>query len=192
MPVFAASGAFKASYDWPTVVAGDQLDAEYGAPTSGGPPYNVYEITPAKAFALPPTARPPPRPAGASPPTGRRRTMDRDRMLGYLGGRPGAVEDYPFGDDVAVFKVGGRVFAICDLTGQPGSVSLKCDPTLAEALRDRYPAVTPGYHLNKRHWNTIELDGSVPGDELAELVDHSWELVVGKLPRRDRDALGAG
>jgi predicted DNA-binding protein (MmcQ/YjbR family) len=117
--------------------------------------------------------------------------MDRDRMLRYLNERPGAVEDYPFGDDVAVFKVGGRVFALCALGGQPGSVSLKCDPTLAEALRDRYPAVTPGYHLNKRHWNTIELDGSVPGDELAELVDHSWELVVAKLPRRERDALGA-
>jgi predicted DNA-binding protein (MmcQ/YjbR family) len=117
--------------------------------------------------------------------------MDRDRMLRYLNERPGAVEDYPFGDDVAVFKVGGRVFALCALSGRPGSVSLKCDPTLAEALRDRYPAVTPGYHLNKRHWNTIELDGSVPDDELAELVDHSWELVVAKLPRRDRDALGA-
>jgi predicted DNA-binding protein (MmcQ/YjbR family) len=80
--------------------------------------------------------------------------MDREGMLAYLGGRPGAVEDYPFGDDVAVFKVGG-------------------------------------YHLNKRHWNTIELDGSVPADELAELVDHCWELVVAKLPRRDRDALRA-
>ena len=81
--------------------------------------------------------------------------MDRDAMLRYLNDRPGAAEDYPFGDDVAVFKVGG-------------------------------------YHLNKRHWNTIELDGSVPADELAELVDHSWELVVAKLPRRDRDSLGAG
>ena len=117
--------------------------------------------------------------------------MDREGMLAYLGGRPGSVEAYPFGDDVAVFKVGGRVFALCGLSGQPGSVSLKCDPTLAEALRDRFPAVRPGYHLNKRHWNTIELDGSVPADELAELVDHSWELVVAKLPRRDRDALRA-
>ena len=97
-------------------------------------------------------------------------------MLAYLSGRPGAVEDYPFGDDVAVFKVGGRVFALCALTGQPGSISLKCDPTLAGALRDRYPAVRPGYHLNKRHWNTI---------------DHSWELVVARLPRRNRDALRA-
>jgi predicted DNA-binding protein (MmcQ/YjbR family) len=117
--------------------------------------------------------------------------MDREAMLGYLADRPGSVEDYPFGDDVAVFKVGGRVFALCGLTGHPGSVSLKCDPTLAEALRARYPSVRPGYHLNKRHWNTVDLDGSVPADELAELVDHSWELVVANLPRRDRDALGA-
>jgi predicted DNA-binding protein (MmcQ/YjbR family) len=115
--------------------------------------------------------------------------MDRDAMLRYLNDRPGAVEDYPFGDEVAVFKVGGRVFALLALNGHPGSVSLKCDPTLGEALRHRYPSVTPGYHLNKRHWNTIQLDGSVPSDELAELVDHSWELVVAKLPRRDRDQL---
>jgi predicted DNA-binding protein (MmcQ/YjbR family) len=118
--------------------------------------------------------------------------MDRDGMLRFLNDRPGAVEDYPFGEEVAVFKVGGRVFALLALDSQPGSVSLKCDPTLAEALRDRYPSVTPGYHLNKRHWNTIQLDGSVPGDELAELVDHSWELVVAKLPRRDRDRFAAG
>jgi predicted DNA-binding protein (MmcQ/YjbR family) len=117
--------------------------------------------------------------------------MDRDDVLEYCGSRPGAAEEYPFGDDVAVFKVGGRVFAICGLTGQPGSVSLKCDPTLSEALRDRYPAVRPGYHLNKRLWNTIELDGSVPDEELAELVDHSWDLVVDRLPRRHRDALRA-
>ena len=91
----------------------------------------------------------------------------RDRVIAACGAKPGSAEDYPFGDDVAVFKVGGRVFAICALAGHPGSVSLKCDPTLAEALRDRYPAVRPGYHLNKRHWNTIELDGSVPDDDLG-------------------------
>ena len=87
--------------------------------------------------------------------------MDRDAMLGYVGSRPGSVEDYPFGDDVAVFKVGGRCSPSAPWPASR-SVSLKCDPTLAEALRERFPAVTPGYHLNKRHWNTIELDGSVP------------------------------
>jgi predicted DNA-binding protein (MmcQ/YjbR family) len=112
--------------------------------------------------------------------------MDRERVLDYCGSRPGAVEDDPFGDEVAVFKVGGRIFAICGLAGHPGEVSLKCDPSLAEALRARYPAVRPGYHLNKRHWNTVELDGTVPADELAELIDHSWELVVAQLPRAER------
>ena len=111
-------------------------------------------------------------------------------MLRYLNDRPGAVEDYPFGDDVAVFKVGGRVFALCALGGQPGSVSLKCDPTLAEALRDRYPSVTPGYHLNKRHWNTVQLDGSVPSDVLAEWIEESYDLVLSSLPRRARPRAG--
>ena len=118
--------------------------------------------------------------------------MDRDSMLRYLNDRPGAVEDYPFGDEVAVFKVGGKVFALCDLTGQPGSVSLKCDPTLGEALRDRYPAVRPGYHLNKRHWITVTLDDSLPDELVFGLIEDSYELVVDGLPRRERDALGAG
>jgi predicted DNA-binding protein (MmcQ/YjbR family) len=113
--------------------------------------------------------------------------MDRDAVLGYCGSRAGAVEDYPFGDDVAVFKVGGRVFAICALTGRPGSVSLKCDPTLAEALRDRYPAVRPGYHLNKRHWITVTLDNSLPDELVFGLLEDSYELVVDGLPKHVRD-----
>ena len=111
-------------------------------------------------------------------------------MLAYLHGRPGAVEDYPFGDDVAVFKVGGRVFALCALSGRPGSVSLKCDPTLAEALRDRYPSVRPGYHLNKRHWNTVLCDGSLPDELVRDMVEDSYDLVVESLPKRIRDDLG--
>ena len=113
-------------------------------------------------------------------------------MLRYLNDRPGAVEDYPFGDDVAVFKVGGRVFALCTLDGQPGRVSLKCDPTLAEALRDRYPAVTAGYHLNKRHWNTITLDGSLPDRLVRDMIEDSYDLVVSALPKRVREQLGWG
>jgi predicted DNA-binding protein (MmcQ/YjbR family) len=116
--------------------------------------------------------------------------MDREAMLGYLAARPGSVEDYPFGDDVAVFKVGGRVFALCGLTGHPGSVSLKCDPTLAEALRARYPSVRPGYHLNKRHWNTVTLDGSLPDQLIRDLVEDSYDLVVSALPKRTRERLG--
>jgi predicted DNA-binding protein (MmcQ/YjbR family) len=112
--------------------------------------------------------------------------VDRDQLLDLLTGFPGAVEDYPFGDEVAVFKVGGKMFALVSLDDDPGSVNLKCDPALALELRDRYAAVRPGYHSNKRHWNTVDLDGSVDDDELGEMVEHSYELVVSKLPKRAR------
>lgn len=102
---------------------------------------------------------------------------------------PGATQEYPFGDGVAVFKVAGKVFALVTQGAAPGSVSLKCDPYRATALRERYPAVTAGYHLNKRHWNSVELDGSVPDDELSDLVDHSYELVVAGLTKAQRAGL---
>ena len=108
--------------------------------------------------------------------------MTRDEVLDLCAAMPGAVEDYPFGDGVAVFKVAGRMFALVSLDGSPGSVSLKCDPELALAWRARYPAVGPGYHLNKRHWNSVELDGSVDDEDLREMIDHSYELVA--KPRR--------
>ena len=102
----------------------------------------------------------------------------------------GAVEDYPFGDGVAVYKVGGRMFALVSLDGDPGSVNLKCDPDLVLELRARYPAVRPGYHQDKRHWNTVELDGSIPESELREMIEQSYELVVSRLPLADRARLG--
>src|SRR5258708_9649917 len=113
----------------------------------------------------------------------------RDRVMAACGTKPGSVEDYPFGDEVAVFKVGGRMFALLSLGPAPGSVSLKCDPGLATDLRGRYAAVTPGYHLNKRHWNTVTLDGSVPDEEVLELVDHSYDLLLAGLTHAHRDHL---
>src|SRR5579875_2263466 len=100
--------------------------------------------------------------------------MTTDDVLELCAGLPGAVEDYPFGEGVAVFKVGGRMFAIVPIAARPGSMTLKCDPDLALHLRARYAAVRPGYHTNKRHWNTVELDGSVDDDELREMVEHSY------------------
>lgn len=111
-------------------------------------------------------------------------------MLAYCAARTGAVEDYPFGDETAVFKVGGRMFALVSLAGEPGSVNLKCDPDLAVELRDRHPAVRPGYHQDKRHWNTVDLDGSIPPADVQEMIDHSYALVLAALPRRVRDDLG--
>jgi predicted DNA-binding protein (MmcQ/YjbR family) len=115
--------------------------------------------------------------------------MTRDHVLGLCTRLPGAVEEYPFGDSVAVFKVGNRMFALVSLEGNPGSVSLKCDPGLALEWRARYAAVRPGYHLNKRHWNTVELDGSVHDSELREMIDHSYDLVMSRLPRAVRARL---
>ena len=114
---------------------------------------------------------------------------ERDWVIAACAAKPGAVEDYPFGDDVAVFKVADRMFALIALGGEPSSVSLKCDPGLAAGLRDRYAAITPGYHLNKRHWNTVTLDGSVPSSEVVELIDHSYDLVVARLTRARREKL---
>ena len=94
---------------------------------------------------------------------------------------PGATEERPFPDpDVVTFKVGGKIFAI---TRFEGRVSLKCDPELAEQLRHTYPAIQPGYHLNKRHWNTVELDGSLPDGLVADLIEDSYALIVAALPR---------
>jgi predicted DNA-binding protein (MmcQ/YjbR family) len=113
----------------------------------------------------------------------------RDLVIAACSAKPGTVEDYPFGDEVAVFKVAGRMFALVPLGEAPGSVSLKCDPDLAVGLRGRYAGVTAGYHLNKRHWNTVTLDGSVPDEEVLELIDHSYDLVVARLTRAQRDGL---
>ena len=115
--------------------------------------------------------------------------MTRDQVLRVCASLPGAAEDYPFGDDVAVFKVAGKMFALVPLADDLGSVSLKCDPDWALALRAVHQAVRPGYHLNKRHWNTVELDGTVDDIELREMVDHSYELVVSRLSRGQRDRL---
>ena len=113
----------------------------------------------------------------------------RDRMILECSAKPGSAEDYPFGDEVAVFKVAGKMFALVSLGAPPGSVSLKCDPELAVELRARYRAITAGYHLSKRHWNTITLDGSVPADQLLDLIDHSYELVVKGMTRAERAKL---
>jgi predicted DNA-binding protein (MmcQ/YjbR family) len=91
---------------------------------------------------------------------------------------------------VSVFKVRGKMFALSRLAGRPLTVSLKCEPELAEQLRATYPAVRPGYHLNKRHWNTVEVDGSLPDRLLLDLIEDSYDLVVAGLPKRVQAELG--
>jgi predicted DNA-binding protein (MmcQ/YjbR family) len=103
---------------------------------------------------------------------------------------PGAVEEFPFGEQPSVFKVGGKIFAISTLPARPLTVALKCEPALAEQLRADHEAITPGYHLNKRHWNTVILDGSVPDRLVRDMVQDSYDLIVAKLPRAKRRELG--
>ncbi len=103
----------------------------------------------------------------------------------------GSVEERPFRDpDVTVFKVGGKIFAITRLEADPLRVSLKCEPDLAQQLRVTYPTITPGYHLNKRHWNTVVLDDSLPRQMVLDMIEDSYDLVVASLPRARRAKVG--
>ena len=105
--------------------------------------------------------------------------------------KPGARRDFPFGEEVAVFKVMGKMFALVAWRDDPLRISLKSDPMDAIQLRTMFPAVQPGYHLNKDHWNTVTLDGSIPNEIVADMIDDSYDLVVKKLRKADRDALQA-
>lgn len=117
--------------------------------------------------------------------------MTRAELRALCRALPGAEETFPFGLDTVVYKVGGKMFALCGLGEGPARVSLKCEPEYALALRAAYPGtVTPGYHLNKTHWNTVDLEGGVSEALLRELVAHSYRRVVQGLPRRVREGLG--
>jgi predicted DNA-binding protein (MmcQ/YjbR family) len=98
--------------------------------------------------------------------------------------KSGVTEGTPFGETVLVFKVGGKIFALLSLDEVPATANLKCDPDLALELRDRFDQVRPGYHMNKKHWNTVELGSGVPDPELRRMIDHSYELVVTRLPKK--------
>jgi predicted DNA-binding protein (MmcQ/YjbR family) len=116
--------------------------------------------------------------------------MSLEELSEFASQLPGAVEEQPFGPDVDVMKVGGKIFAILTPGAVPEAISLKCDPDLALDLRARYDAVIPGYHLNKRLWNTVHLDGSIPDDEVREMLHHSYEQVVAGLSQSVRSSLG--
>jgi predicted DNA-binding protein (MmcQ/YjbR family) len=106
-------------------------------------------------------------------------------------GFPGAFEDFPFGPEHSVFKVEKKLFAISALGASPLKVSLKCEPELAAQLRASFPtAIAPGYHLNKRHWNTVLCDGSLPDEMVRDMVEDSYDLIVAAMPRAVREQLG--
>jgi len=115
--------------------------------------------------------------------------MDLAKFREYCLSKPEATEGTPFGPDVLVFKVRGKIFALASLDEVPARANLKCDPDLALELRDRYEQVTAGYHMNKKHWNTVEIESGIPDVELRKMIDHSYELVVNSLPRKAREKL---
>jgi len=110
--------------------------------------------------------------------------VDLEDFRAYCLTKAGVTESTPFGPDALVFKVGGKIFAIASLDYVPPHVNLKCDPERALELRDRYEEVRPGYHMNKKHWNTIELSGRIPPKELREWIDHSYDLVAAGLRKK--------
>jgi predicted DNA-binding protein (MmcQ/YjbR family) len=107
----------------------------------------------------------------------------------YLLSQPEAVEDYPFGPEAAVFKVRNKIFGLLMQEKGEARINLKCDPDEALALRDIFPSITPGYHMNKKHWNTVLLDGSVPVGEIERMIDNSYLLVVQGMPVAKRPLL---
>ncbi|WP_168122578.1 MmcQ/YjbR family DNA-binding protein [Paenibacillus sp. HB172176] len=124
-----------------------------------------------------------------------------EELKAYCLQHAGAKEDYPFGHEPLVMKVGGKMFAIISESSGSNesgganrtttesahaSISLKCEPHMAELLRMQYEAVAPGYHLNKKHWNTVQANGSVPDSELQEMIDHSYDLIVKSLTKKQR------
>lgn len=102
--------------------------------------------------------------------------MNIEELRDYCISKPGTTEGFPFGDDTLVFKVGGKVFALVNLEGEP-RINLKCDPDRALALRDSYNSIIPGYHMNKKHWNTVIIDNTIPDILVREMIDHSYHLV---------------
>ena len=110
----------------------------------------------------------------------------RDYCLSFAG----AEETFPFGPETSVFKVAGKMFALSQLGADSLRVSVKCEPELAQALRGAHAAVLPGYHLTKRHWNTVVVDGSLSDDVISDMIEDSYDLVMSKLPLARRRALG--
>jgi predicted DNA-binding protein (MmcQ/YjbR family) len=108
--------------------------------------------------------------------------MNIEEFRDYCLDKTGVTEDMPFGENTLVFKVGGKIFALTDINSF-ASVNLKCNPERAVELRDQFAFITPGYHMNKKHWNTVLLDSSLSNTLLKELIDHSYGLVYAGLPK---------
>ncbi|PLY06085.1 MAG: MmcQ-like protein [Arcobacter sp.] len=118
--------------------------------------------------------------------------MDLKTLEKILLSKSSSTKEFPFGDDVTVFKVKNKMFALYKINDNPLHLNLKCNPNDAIAYRDIYKCVTPGYHMNKKHWNTIILDGTMEDEILIEMINDSYELVVSKLTKREKEEIKLG
>lgn len=119
----------------------------------------------------------------------RNKSVNLETIRTYLLTKKGVTEETPFGPDALVFKVMAKMFALLAWQETPLRITLKCDPDLALTLRSQYQAVQPGYYMNKNHWNTISLDGTIPDELILGMIDDSYELVVKGLKKADRQKL---
>jgi predicted DNA-binding protein (MmcQ/YjbR family) len=117
--------------------------------------------------------------------------MQLAAVRAYCLAKPGSSAGYPFGEGTLVFKVLDRMFVLCSEDSRPLRINLKCDPDDALALRQQYPSIIPGYHMNHKHWNTLILDGSLPDSLVLELIDHSYSLVIAKMSQAKQRMLRA-
>ncbi|MEZ2445215.1 MmcQ/YjbR family DNA-binding protein [Chitinophaga sp. RCC_12] len=115
--------------------------------------------------------------------------MNLSQFQEYCLSLPGVTEEFPFGDEILVYKVCGKVFALSGLSNFQ-SINIKCDPEEAVELRERYEGVIPGYHMNKKHWNTVDVHSGIPNKLLLEWIRNSYNLVVASLPKKEREKLG--
>lgn len=118
--------------------------------------------------------------------------MDFNILRGYCLGKKGVIEDFPFDEETLVFKVGSKMFALTNINKLPLQVNLKCDPNLAVELRNEFAAVKPGYHMNKEHWNTVVIDGSLDDGKIFWMIDMSYNLVFNSLKKADREKITKG
>ena len=115
--------------------------------------------------------------------------MDISAFLDYCLAKKGVEESFPFDESTLVLKVMGKMFAACDVHEIPLSVNLKCDPEWSTELREQYEDIQPGYHMNKKHWNTVQFEGELDERLLCRLIDHSYELIVQSLPKKQKQIL---
>lgn len=115
--------------------------------------------------------------------------MNVETLRDHCLAKPGVTEGFPFGEDTLVFKVGEKIFLLTGLS-EGNRFNVKCDPERAVELRDRYPEVQPGYHMNKLHWNTVYMDGALTHAQLCEMIDHSYNLVLHSLPKKLQQEIG--